>query len=470
MPTLDLVLTPEAVGRIHDALVCLSKFSESVSIEARRDKLLLTALNSSKSAYACFTLDSRQFFSKYYFVPEVQQSGDNEGGGRFSCSIYNKALLSVFKGRLMDARDKDTAIERCEISIQDRPEKAECRLVVKMICRHGVLKTYRLTYEPFEAMHALFDKTTVRNRWSVSSKMLKEFSEHFGPKTEQLDMYSENGRVIFTSYTDKIVHQNGRKVGFIEILAFESMLMAPSLSLEILKQPLQTSIAVDTMEFEEFAVEEKLHIAISVKDFKAIVTHAESLNASVSAAYSYPTRPLQFAHQGNGTLCEFTLMTIGDFRAASVTPAPMAARSIVSRPSAPPPITAPREEQEPRSALTAMAPPERPEQRAPRERATGREGRPSPPPPKPSVDRESLFFTQDDDDRRWDEQNYGDEEEDFLTWDVNAHNNASRSLSRSVQDSRAPEGLRPDANSERADEKGIAPTQRLSQVRGLFDD
>ena len=38
-PTLSLVLTPEAVGSIHDVLVCLAKFSETVSIEARKDKV-----------------------------------------------------------------------------------------------------------------------------------------------------------------------------------------------------------------------------------------------------------------------------------------------------------------------------------------------------------------------------------------------------------------------------------------------
>ena len=37
-----------------------------------------------------------------------------------------------------DTRDRDTSIERCEINIQDRPDKAECRLIVKMICNHGL--------------------------------------------------------------------------------------------------------------------------------------------------------------------------------------------------------------------------------------------------------------------------------------------------------------------------------------------
>jgi len=52
--------------------------------------------------------------------------------------MTSEALLSVFKGRLIDARERDTAIDSCEVSIQERPEKTECRLVVRMICRHGL--------------------------------------------------------------------------------------------------------------------------------------------------------------------------------------------------------------------------------------------------------------------------------------------------------------------------------------------
>lgn len=73
----------------------------------------------------------------------------------------------------------------------------------------GVTKTYKLTYESIEIMHALFNKNAAKNRWSISASVLRSFGEHFGPKTEQLDIYSENGRAIFTSYTEKIMDGKG---------------------------------------------------------------------------------------------------------------------------------------------------------------------------------------------------------------------------------------------------------------------
>lgn len=44
MVTLNFTLTPEAASKIHDLLVCLGKFSETVAIEARREKVGLPLL------------------------------------------------------------------------------------------------------------------------------------------------------------------------------------------------------------------------------------------------------------------------------------------------------------------------------------------------------------------------------------------------------------------------------------------
>ena len=39
MVILNFTLSPEALGKLHDALVCLGKFSEAVSIEAAHDQV-----------------------------------------------------------------------------------------------------------------------------------------------------------------------------------------------------------------------------------------------------------------------------------------------------------------------------------------------------------------------------------------------------------------------------------------------
>lgn len=80
---------------------------------------------------------------------------------------------------------------------------AKCRTL------QGITKTYRLTYESIEVMHALFDKNAAKNKWTISASLLRSFIEYFGAATEQLDVYSENGRAQFTSYTEKIMDGKG---------------------------------------------------------------------------------------------------------------------------------------------------------------------------------------------------------------------------------------------------------------------
>ena len=192
---------------------------------------------------------------------------------------------------------------------------------------------------------------------------------------------------------------------------------------EILKQPLQTSVAIETGDFEDFSVQEKLHVGISVKDFRAIVTHADTLKTHITTLYSHPTRPMQLTYQERGILCEFTLMTIGDYRGASATPTPAVSRSSSATPVPRPASAQPSDQAYVQAKPNSMPPPSQPASRSfIREPISQRSQRPSPPPPKPSVDSESLFIpAEDNEDRVWGEKNY-DEDEDQIGWDANADN------------------------------------------------
>lgn len=350
--------------------------------------------------------------------------------------MYTKALLSVFKGRLYDPLGRDGAIERCEVSVQDRADETQCRFIVKMVCNQGVIKTYKLTYEAVDVMHALFDRNVATNRWSMNAGAMKEYIEFFGTKTEMLDIFAgEDGRAVFKSYTEKIA--NGK---------------------EILKHPLVTAVAVNTSDFEEFNVPPGLHIVISVKDFKAIVIHADTLKTSLKACYSLPTRPLQFSYGCDGLLCEFTLMTSGDYNSAAAlsTPAPAAVQSgrAVSRAIS----AATSENREDRT----MLPPIEPASRRSARRQVGSRQASSPARPQ---DPESLFVNQEEEeDTQWEPADYNNEEE-ALGWDASADRNASNFPT--FQDSGS--FSRPDAGQGNAENmEGIAPTQRVSQIKGLW--
>lgn len=231
-------------------------------------------------------------------------------------------------------------------------------------------------------------------------------------------------------------------------------------------------------------MEEKLHIGISVKDFKAIVMHAETLKTTIQALYSFPTRPMQATYQEHGMLCEFTLMTIGEYRGGSVTPAPAVARNTCAAPSGKQPSRQSSVQTNGQQMTNPMPPPAQPASRSfTREPPSQRPQRPSPPPPKASLDPESLFLpAANEDDRQWDERNY-DDDQDTLGWDASADSVCKRNRrlkvlwannvmqdpftrsSRSLhKDQETASKTEPDYAWPEDDDRRIAPTQRLSEV------
>lgn len=151
--------------------------------------------------------------------------------------------------------------------------------------------------------------------------------------------------------------------------------------------------------------------------------HAETLKASITALYSHPTLPMQLAYRQHGMQCEFTLMTIGDYRSDSATPTPAAVRKASSVPTNRQPSNQSSVQDHPPDTADTMLPPVQPASRSfTRELPSQRPARPSPPPPKASLDPESLFLSsEEEDERKWGEKTF-EQEEDTLGWDQSINN------------------------------------------------
>lgn len=207
-----------------------------------------------------------------------------------------------------------------------------------------------------------------------------------------------------------------------------------------------------------------MHIVISVKDFKAIITHAETLRGPLTARFSYPTRPLQFSYRNSGIHCEFTLMTTGDYRGTSTTPAP---KYVSTRSSPRQPSMAPAPSQVSRST-SEMPPPARPTTSKPlssQSQRTSLKARIE----QPSVDGsdpdpDSLFMPGGEMDQAWDPPNYdNDEAEEMLGWDA-SNADLSASFHQTFRDSGTAAQPKPSRPTSVFDNESLEPTQRLSQV------
>lgn len=245
-----------------------------------------------------------------------------------------------------------------------------------------------------------------------------------------------------------------------------------------MKQPIHTSVALERKDFNEFNVEEGLHIGIVVKDFRAIISHAETMRANVTARYSRGNRPLQMAYESDGVRAEFTLMTRGHSNAVPTgstasTPARDLSVQPVGRPaetrgepSRPAPTQPVRQIPPPTGATTSTRTNREPMEVGDQPRRNSPQ---PPPPPSARINPESLFLPAGDDDRQWDEPNY-DNEQDFVTWDTPSNFASMADSGSRIRDLQPTSFQSGRLGAGQGETREFPPTQRLSQVRGLFGD
>ncbi|UZP39636.1 hypothetical protein NXS19_007452 [Fusarium pseudograminearum] len=461
MPLLSFTLSEEGVAAFRDALICLNKFSDDVSLEARKDSFVLTTLNTSKSAYASVKFATTKFFSRYHF------QGSRQFRDRFHCTLYIRALVSLFRSRTAadSQRDaeKQTLIDRCDIAIEDG-EGVQSRFIARLIFRNGLTSTHRLPFEVAVPVHAKFNKQEAPHHWTISSRTLRQLMDHFGPGIEFLDINTDGDHVNFTCFSEKTVSEDA-----------------------VLKKPLQTSIAVEAEEFDDIDVEDKLHIVISVKDFRAIIQHAGIIGNDVSARYSVPTQPIQLSYTGDAMSCEFLVMTVGE-RGTNTGQRTKKGRKNVPqnagprleattrRPSIPPAES--QQPQPPAHPLPSMpqhnqSTPQMSAARASASRVGVFDLRPSQKPAPPATNQSESLFVEDE---GWEPINYDDEElmEDNskLGWDHSINPNASAMDMSRFSENPVPadpgaEVERPHPQPTDAESTYLEPTQKLADVENL---
>lgn len=170
---------------------------------------------------------------------------------------------------------------------------------------------------------------------------------------------------------------------------------------------------------------DKLHIIISVRDFRAILQHANWTSSELNAAYSRPGRPMKISYSGDGIACEFILMTVDE---KSTTSAQKKGKAQAAAKAARPALDAAsssRPASEAESRARKSSPSQQQQQQQPPQHRSQ-----MPPPPRPTVPRssqfdiraptkqppstlksDSLFLPQPDDDDQWAPVN-PDEDED----------------------------------------------------------
>ncbi|KAK9720777.1 hypothetical protein K7432_003933 [Basidiobolus ranarum] len=286
---LHAVIPAVSLKPFYKILHCLSRIGEDLNLEARRNKLVLTTINSSRSAFGNFSCSSK-FFDEYKLNVE-QDNGDKEV--LVKCRVLAKSMVSIFRKR----NNLDKTVEKCELRLEEGVNDGdECRLVIQMFCKYGIVKTYKLFYEPCEPLHALYSKADFRNRWVASPKVLAGWIFHFHHKLEEITLECEPNVIRMKSFTEEIqqiTDENGKRDEF--------------------RRGLQTEIISESDEFDLYEVTGDAEMTFNLKEFKAIVSFAESMSTSVIAHFESGGKPLLLSAQlADAVFGEFVLATLTD--------------------------------------------------------------------------------------------------------------------------------------------------------------
>lgn len=262
-------------------------------IYATRQHLALSATNSSLSAYCRFNY-SRQFFSRYT-IQEDPNWDAKDDTIRVSGQLLVKSLLSILK-----PTTANKSVERCELTFaeggaaqpldEEERDSLESKLIVRLHCKHGVVKTHRLLlHNATNLMVPGVTNPTQESKLSIGARSLKDLLDPFpiakGPKSDP--------QIILTLNEDEVI-----------LKAQES-----SLDTSVRGQ-LSTELSISPAEFEVYDVyEPPLTVGLHLKEFMATIAFAESQALTLDMRLTEPAAPLFIDIDGDLSETLFVIST-----------------------------------------------------------------------------------------------------------------------------------------------------------------
>ncbi|XP_037373371.1 cell cycle checkpoint control protein RAD9A isoform X2 [Talpa occidentalis] len=243
---------------------------DELYLEPLEDGLSLRTVNSSRSAYACF-LFAPLFFQQY----QAATSGQDP----LRCKILMKSFLSVFRSLAL----LEKTVEKCCISLNGRAS----RLVVQLHCKYGVKKTHNLSFQDCESLQAVFDPALCPHVLRAPARVLAEAVLPFPPTLAEVTLGIGRGRrVILRSYQEEEADSTVKAM--------------------------VTELSLGEEDFQQLQAQEGVAITFCLKEFRGLLSFAESANLPLSIHFDTPGRPAIFTITDSLLDGHFVLATLSE--------------------------------------------------------------------------------------------------------------------------------------------------------------
>ncbi|KAL7886175.1 hypothetical protein AOLI_G00064700 [Acnodon oligacanthus] len=263
---MDCVTTGGNVKVLAKAIHSLSRIGEELYLEPIEDGLTLRAVNSSRSAFACFLL-SPLFFQRYQ-TPSDQT---------FRCKMPIKSMLTVFRS----LSSLERSVEKCRIELNSE----RSRLTVTLHCKHGLLKTHNLSFQDCESLQAVFDKDSCANVLRAQPRLWVDTVLHFPPSLEEVNVSVNGERVWLRNHVEDDADTS---------------------------RAMMTELCLSSEEFDHFALSAQTSITFCLKEFRGLLVFAESSGLPVSMHFDEPGSPVVLSVSDTVLEANFVLATLSE--------------------------------------------------------------------------------------------------------------------------------------------------------------
>ncbi|XP_059788142.1 cell cycle checkpoint control protein RAD9A isoform X1 [Balaenoptera ricei] len=262
-------------------------------------QLSLRTVNSSRSAYACF-LFAPLFFQQYQAATPGQDP--------LRCKILMKSFLSVFRSLAM----LEKTVEKCCISLNGRSS----RLVVQLYCKYGVRKTHNLSFQDCESLQAVFDPAVCPHVLRAPARVLGEAVLPFPPALAEVTLGIGRGhRVILRSYQEEAGEGARHGLGQGAEMGWDGAgprFPPVAVPTDSTVKAMVTEMSIGGEDFQQLQAQEGVAITFCLKEFRGLLSFADSANLSLSIYFDGPGRPAIFAIKDSLLDGHFVLATLSE--------------------------------------------------------------------------------------------------------------------------------------------------------------
>ncbi|NWU15261.1 RAD9B protein, partial [Cephalopterus ornatus] len=255
------------------AIHAIARISDQFWFDPVEKGLALRSVNSSRSAYA-YVFFSSMFFQHYCWTATPDPCL-KEKQLSLPCKLVIKAVLPVFRCANVLGRN----VEKCSISASPRDH----HITFQLLCKHGVVKTYNLTFQECDPLQAVFAKHMCPNILKVHSRLLADVMIHFPTSQEEITLSVTPVKVSFKTYTEEDADFSRTMV---------------------------TEIHLSPEEFDYFQVGVDSEVTFCLKELRGLLAFSEATSVPVSIHFDRCGKPIAFSIEDMLLEASFILATL----------------------------------------------------------------------------------------------------------------------------------------------------------------